>query len=147
MERLFKFLRLSWPERMLLIEATILLAAIRIGLRVVPFATLRRLLGLVSRPRSGVREPHDRGKERTLWAVDTAGQHFPAIGTCLMRAMAAHVLLARNGHSSNLRIGVRRDSSGTFDAHAWLEKDGVILIGNTGHANYTPMPALNGLSG
>jgi hypothetical protein len=54
------------------------------------------------------------------------------------------VLLARTGCQSRLRIGVTRNPKGTFIAHAWLEKDGVILVGAAGHTGYSAMPALNG---
>ena len=40
-------------------------------------------------------------------------------GTCLVRALALQRLLARNGHISELRIGVT-NSGGSFEAHAWL---------------------------
>lgn len=144
MARLSKFLRLPMREKVLLVEATILLASIRMGLRVLPFETLRRLLGRLARSRStGPRSDAIPG--RTLWAIEAAGRQFPRIGTCLTQALASHVLLGRQGCISNLRIGVTRDANGVFIAHAWLEKDGVVLIGESGHRGYSPMPALNGL--
>jgi Transglutaminase-like superfamily len=143
MKRFARFCRLSGPERTLLVQAAFLLALIRLALRVLPFATVRNLLDRLARTRSGLDDhaSHD----RIIWAVETAGRQFPGIGTCLTQALTTQVILARRGYSSNLRIGVTRDSAGKFIAHAWLEKDGVILIGGAAHHNYTPMPALNGL--
>ena len=146
MERLSKFLRLSREEKSLLIQAIILLATTRGGLRVLPFVTLRNLLTRLTRRRGGTEHRFGgAGPDRTVWAVQTASRHFPAIGTCLTQALAMHVLLARKGSQSQLRIGVMRNSDGKFVAHAWLEKDGVIVIGAAGHKSYTPMPVLNGL--
>lgn len=140
MRRLSKVLSLDRQDRTLLVVAIVLLAAIRVGLRVLPFARLRSLLASVSR--SGQRKK-DR-KERAVWAIETASRHIPWIGTCLTQALALQVLLARTGCLSQLRIGVTKNADRTFIAHAWLEKDGLVLIGGAGRRNYTPMPVLNG---
>ena len=142
-----RFLRLPIAEKTLLGEATALLLVSRIGLRMLPFATLRRFLSLFARiPMWPARRspPEDR-IQRIVWAVEAAGRRFPALGTCLTQALTAHVLLARTGCASNLRIGVTREPSGRFLAHAWLENDGVILIGGEPGDGFTPMPLLNGL--
>jgi len=146
MDRICKFLRLSGSERALLLRATILLAAIRLGLSALPFASLRNMLARLATTGSRTEnQPGGAAGQRMVWAVETASRQFPAIGTCLTQALAAHVLLARRGYDSNLRIGVARNSQGKFVAHAWLEKDGAVLIGGAWHKNYAPMPVLNGL--
>ncbi|WP_417598673.1 lasso peptide biosynthesis B2 protein [Novosphingobium aquae] len=49
--------------------------------------------------------------------------------TCLVRALALQHMLARNGHESELRIGVARAGS-KLQAHAWLiDKSGEVLVG------------------
>jgi Transglutaminase-like superfamily len=40
-------------------------------------------------------------------------------------------LLRRRGFVTDLRIGVMRGDSGRLEAHAWVELDGRILIGQT----------------
>ena len=145
MRRLFKFAQLARRDRSLLVGAIVLLATIRVGLRVLPFARLRTLLDGLTQNKSREGEMGRGAHERAVWAVETAGRHFPAIGTCLTQALAAQVLLARAGCESRLRIGVKRNAAGTFIAHAWLEKDGLILIGGAEHRGFTPMPAFDGL--
>jgi hypothetical protein len=126
--------------------AIVLLAAIRVGLRVLPFARLRSVLARLARSGRRNEDGSDSAaRERAVWAIETASRQFPAIGTCLTQALALQVLLARMGCQSHLRIGVTKNADRTFIAHAWLEKDGLILIGGAGHRNYTPMPALDGL--
>lgn len=144
MRQLSRFLSLERQDRTLLVVSIVLLAAIRAGLRVLSFARLRSLLATLAR--SGPRKDGSGGvsRERAVWAIETASRHVPAIGTCLTQALALQVLLARMGCQSHLRIGVTKNADRTFIAHAWLEKDGLILIGEAGHRNYTPMPALNG---
>jgi hypothetical protein len=145
MRRLSKFIALERGDRALLVVAILLLAAIRVGLRVLPFARLRSLLARLARGgRRNDDGSDDAARERAVWAIETASRHVPAIGTCLTQALALQVLLARTGCRSCLRIGVTKNADRTFIAHACLEKDGLVLIGGAGHRDYTPMPALDG---
>jgi hypothetical protein len=148
MGRITKFFRLPAQDRALLLQAFCLILGIRLALKTVRFETLRNALLKLAAGRGEPRRPvrnKDDEQRRTLWAVRTAGRAFPAISTCLTNALAAHVLLARRGYLSNLRIGVTRDEKGEFTAHAWLEQEGSILIGGDSSGGFTPMPALNGL--
>ena len=61
--------------------------------------------------------------------------------TCLTQALAAHVLLWKHGHRSNLCSGVARIDQGDYRAHAWLESQGRIIIGDDGVAKLTRLPA------
>lgn len=144
MGRWSRFLRLAPGDQLLIVEAAILMGAIRAGLRLLPFERLRRLLARLART-TRPRPPGSSQADRVLRAVAVVGRQWPVIGTCLTQALAGQVLLARHGHPVDLRIGVTRDRAGGFVAHAWLERDGVVLIGGPEHIRYTPMPALNGL--
>jgi Transglutaminase-like superfamily len=144
MGRLFKFLALSKRERTLLLQALFLLVFERIGLRMMPFATVTHILSKLAanRARTGDTVSDDIVRSQILWAVETAGRRVPFASTCLTRALAVQVLLARSGDQSDLRIGVTRDSNGKFLAHAWLEKQGDILIGGDCSNDFTPMPTV-----
>ena len=147
MSRLSRFRALSGRQQALLLQAIALLATIRLGLTALPFGLLRKALAQLVRPitERGTADDRAAAAAQAVWAVETAGRYFPAIGTCLTQALAAHVLLGRAGQPSGLRIGVRRDPNGKFVAHAWLEQAEVILIGGSCHSDYIPMPAMNGL--
>ena len=148
MERVTKFLRLPGRDQLLLFQVFSLLLGIRLALKTVRFATLRNALVKLAGVESAGRKPtppDDAEQQRIVSAVLRVGRMFPLIGTCLTHALAAHVLLSRRGYHSNLRIGVTRDRKGEFIAHAWLEQEGVILIGGDWSDGFTPMPALNGL--
>ena len=145
MGRITKFLRLPGKDRALLLQAFCLITGIRLALKTVRFVTLRAALArLASAGRPSI-PANEEEQQRIVWAVRTAARAFPMISTCLTNALAAHVLLARRGYVSNLRIGVTRDDKGEFTAHAWLEQEGEILIGGDWSGGFTPMPALNGL--
>ena len=145
MHRLRRLAGLSARERLLLLQATILMATVRVGLKALPFAALRQVLRRLGTPSKRLHDGSGVTAAQVIWAVETAGRQVSFIGTCLTQALVAHVMLSRRGHPSNLRIGVKRDVHGTFTAHAWLERDGHVLIGGEPHHNFVPMPVLNGL--
>jgi hypothetical protein len=72
--------------------------------------------------------------DRIRWAMGVALQLAPG-ATCLCRALALQRLLARNGHQSDLRIGVKKCGD-DFRAHAWLLHEGQIVMGSTESEQY-----------
>jgi hypothetical protein len=91
MRPLRKFLGLTPRRRRLLVRAALLLGAIQLGLRLLPF---QQLLGLLAR--GGRTTPPD-AVEAIAWAVAVASCYVPGAHTCLPRALAAQALLARHG--------------------------------------------------
>lgn len=59
-----------------------------------------------------------------------ASRYVPA-ASCLTQALAGQVLLNQHDAPALLRIGVAKNEQGTFQAHAWVESQGRILIGNS----------------
>jgi Transglutaminase-like superfamily len=141
MGRLTKFVALSPAERRLLVGAASLLATVRLALWVLPFGWAHRALSTF-----GIRRRSPRGDalpvERIVWAVSAAARLVPG-ATCLVRALAAQILLARRGHASQLRLGAAGGLGRPFEAHAWIERDGQVLIGGPVDARYVPFPALD----
>ena len=64
-----------------------------------------------------------------------------------MQALAAHVLLGRRHCPTQLHIGVTRDEKGKFMGHAWLESNGIVIIGGEAlrQQRYTPLLAMDHL--
>jgi len=58
--------------------------------------------------------------------VNAAANRSPIHTNCLQRSLTLWWLLRRIGVASDLRIGVDTED-GVFKAHAWLEKNGVVL--------------------
>lgn len=141
MERLHKFVRLPSTERSLLIKSGLLVGAIRLGLRLLPFQTVRRRIArLIMRP-SGFQGKDHTSIDQVVWAVRVVSRYVPD-ATCLTQALATQVLLSCHGYHTDLRIGVARSATGQFQAHAWVEKDGVVVIGGPASylQRYTPLP-------
>jgi hypothetical protein len=61
--------------------------------------------------------------------------------TCLEKSLTLWWLLRREGIVSSVRIGARK-ASGKFEAHAWVERDGVALNEpGTQHRHYATFDA------
>ncbi len=83
--------------------------------------------------------------EQIVWACRAAAQRMP-FATCLSSALALQHLLARSGHASELHIGVADDAR-EFQAHAWLEREGRILIGEQDHDRYSRLTSWMAVAG
>ena len=144
MERLRRYLRLPPNQRWLLIKAALLLEAIKLAMRLIPFKVLRRLADRAGRTfvrrRSGTHLP----AQTVAWAVETISRNTPGEKTCLTQALAAQVLLTRRGYSSLLHIGVVKDENGELLAHAWVECKGEVMVGGHELERYTPLTTLEG---
>jgi hypothetical protein len=103
-------------------EATLFLVASRYGLRVFGF---RRLIFTLGAP--GDCAPDPRLVARVAGAVDRAGERQGL--TCLRRAFAAAWMLRIRGLKPILHYGVKRNR-GEVQAHAWLEVQGLPVVGH-----------------
>jgi len=124
-----KLRALSTADRWLLAEAGLLLLVCRIGLWLLPYARLRRMVDGTSPPAP---EPPRDFPERVSWAIGALARRLPAM-TCLVQSLAAHALLRRAGCPAELRIGVQagaRNAVKPLEAHAWVECEGRIVVGD-----------------
>jgi hypothetical protein len=128
MKRINKFLQLSVRDKLLLLKSFLALAAVRAGLSLLPFQTLRQLLGFFTPTTAAFTETDCASMHRVSYAVKTMSRYIPG-ASCLTQALAAHMLLARIGQPAALRIGVARSQEGQFQAHAWVEIQGRIVVG------------------
>jgi hypothetical protein len=51
------------------------------------------------------------------------------MASCLTQSLALEALMEEAGLECEVRFGVARKSDGTFDAHAWVEHEGHVVIG------------------
>src|SRR4051812_33357540 len=123
MNRLRKLLCISSADRWLLINSVLMLAMIRLGMRLLPFQTLYRLVAKRQRAISNSRNADQGSIKRVAWAVMIASRYVPA-STCLTQALAAMLLLGKVGHPASLCIGVSKGEQGNIQAHAWVESRG-----------------------
>jgi len=116
-----------------MMEAAALLALVSIGLRLFRFSNLRRVLGSVARWRLEADADTPRGVarvDRIVWAVTAVSARL-SLKNCFARALSADVMLRRRGCASEVRFGVHgnRELHEVLSAHAWVECEGKIVIG------------------
>lgn len=126
------------PSLVLRGEAWTALAVLRAGLWLAPFRLWRdRFAGLLCE--AAVPAPEERAEARRMTqAVAQAARRVPR-ATCLVQALALRWMLRRRGISCDLRVGVSRSERGEFEAHAWIECGGELLIGGGPAARFTPL--------
>jgi hypothetical protein len=127
-----KFLRRSWPDRLVLLEALAWLCWARLLLVSVPFRWIARRLGrqMAESPTS-MSESDRRVVQRVGWAVQAVSVHAPLGFVCLPQAMAAKWMLRRRGLVSTLYLGLRNGETAGLSAHAWLRSGDSILTGRS----------------
>lgn len=134
-----KLLKLKAGDRRLLLKTLYLLWVIRLGLWILPFNRLRDLLERWGSNRADLPKADTLYRDRVSWAVTTAERFIPGRKTCLVQALAVQFVLARRSFPANLRLGVVKDESKGLRAHAWVESDGVVVIGGQGLDQYVPL--------
>jgi hypothetical protein len=144
MIRLTKFLILTPSERTRLLNSAIILTLIKLGLLTMSLATVRRIISRFAYSCTRVRQP-SQPSCAIVRSIETASRVIPGTRNCLVRALAAELLLVRSGCHCELKFGVARSAEGEFIAHAWVEGEDRVLIGHPGSIRYTPLqdPAPN----
>jgi len=144
MSKIKSLLSLTPAERNHLVNALVLVVGIRIGLSLMPFPRFQTLLAKfrasIGMSRVSVSTPPT---DQLAWAVRTVSTYVPKV-TCLTQALAAQVLLEQHGYPTIVRIGVTNASEkgNAFQAHAWLESNGKMVIGQSDVA-YVPLTVLD----
>jgi Transglutaminase-like superfamily len=125
-----KFLKLSWHERSLLIQALVLLPFIAMSLHLLGIGrTQYALARLCPQAISPSNEPLCLQAETTARMVAIAAHYSQFWANCLKRSLVLWYLLRRQGIISELRIGVQNEV-GKFQAHAWVEYQNIVLNDN-----------------
>ena len=127
MTRLAKFRALPSHERLMILRALATLWRVWFALRLISFARVR---ALANGPAIGIVPSDSPTPDRIAWAVAAASPLIPSGSNCLLRAIAAGIMLRRYGFDSDLKIGVAKSSDGALAAHAWLESAGQVVIGD-----------------
>jgi hypothetical protein len=130
-----QFLRLDGADRLLLVEAVLLLALSRLALLALPF---RRIIPWLER----MPDSPDADAATILAvrrAVLRAARHVPWNAVCLPQAMACKAMLARRGQGSALHIGAAMTDRKELMAHAWLVAGGMVVVGEEAVGNVAPL--------
>lgn len=137
MTRLQLFLRRSWAEYLLLLEAAVLVSLTELAVHFLPFRWLVRFAGTLRGETPATEPPQHLAQVRRIrWAVQAAARHLPWECRCLAQALVGQILLAQHGIAGTLYLGVRRDAHGATSAHAWLRSGTIYVTGGRGHGHF-----------
>ncbi len=131
--------------RWLHVEAALSLVVARL-VYVVPFKWLTQLLGTVapSPLLAALRDDRERLQAlRVSRATTAVADFFPWESSCLVRAVAACVMLRRRGLPGVLHCGVRLDAHAPLTAHAWVTCADMAIVGTETAPNYAPIAAFS----
>ena len=117
----------------------LLVVAVRACLTLLPFRILRTWALRAAKPSHKL--PALFPADRLIQVIAAASRYVP-FAACLTQGLSAHILLGRYGYPSHLRIGVAKSATGSFEAHAWLEFDGVVVLGGSGTDRFTQLLSL-----
>jgi hypothetical protein len=135
MKQFLKFARLPSPERFLYLRALLTVGIVRLGLWALPFQRLRGLVERFAVPPPGGSSPGRLPADTIARAVLAAERYIPR-ATCLTLSLAGYILFVRSGYHADLRIGVTRTEQGRLEAHAWMEYNGEVLVGDHAPGRY-----------
>jgi hypothetical protein len=120
-----RFLGLSRPDRWLALESAMAVAATRVGLTVSGYNAWVSLVARIT-PENKIPTSKAAPAERVATLLNATARHLPFEATCLERSIGLWWMLRRRGYEADLRLGARLEAE-RFEAHAWIERGGVVL--------------------
>jgi len=117
---------LSGREMLFLARCLTVVGAVRLALT---FSSYNRVRGLVTRL-DARRDASIGDLRRVAWGVAAAARLVPG-ASCLTQALAGQYLLARQGSTSKISIGIEKGTGSELKAHAWLMSGNHIVLGGS----------------
>lgn len=128
---LHRWFALSWRQRGLLLEAWLLLGLARGFVRFVPFRHYSKFLGKPLPCTTSITEQAVDHQEiaTIIREISRAARYTPWESSCLPQAMTGKWMLARRSIATTLHLGLRKDATQAWQAHAWLTANQRLLLG------------------
>ena len=118
-------------------EALFWLLLSRLLVRLIPFRRIARYLGTAGRESAAVISASDAAAAVQVRAiVRGVCRRLRWRPSCLVRSLAAMVLLRRTGVEGTLYLGAASNGE-RLRAHAWVRCGQVFVVGDRGRAGYT----------
>lgn len=127
-EKLRRFSALERPAQELFLRALAMLPLVSLNLKLRGLQpTQAALQKILSKPLPEQNSGDEKQRVAlTAHMVNAADRHGLVHPSCLAKSLTLWWLLARQGITSHLRIGIRKEVE-TFTAHAWVEREGAAL--------------------
>ena len=125
------FIKLSYPEKILALESLFWVTVVRVMIWIFPFSFAQKRVQKIATYLSPdeLDKVHKVRIERIRMMIVVISRYIPR-ATCLVQAMAGHIIFSRYGYNTIIKIGVLNED-GVFEAHAWLEHSGNVVLGES----------------
>lgn len=134
-----KLSQLSSREAWLLIQAALLLPAVRVALTFVTVAQVQNIAGRALR----TPQPSKISPQATARIVRIAAQRGLYHFKCLDQSLVLRWLLRRQGIDARIVFGARKEDE-QMEIHAWVEVDGVAIGEDDGvNLRFSPLEELS----
>jgi hypothetical protein len=133
-----KFVSISFTEQWQIMKALVLLSIFKIALKIFPIKKINKYFNWLM-PNTTNQNTNQQQINQIAVAIKRVAFTLPCFGfTCLPQTLAFKFWLKQDA-DINIMIGVQRDETQQFVAHAWAEKNNEIIFGEQAHLNYVPI--------
>ncbi|MBV7276195.1 lasso peptide biosynthesis B2 protein [Clostridiaceae bacterium UIB06] len=137
-KKLYKFFKISFRDKMILIEAFCITGMIRFAILFIDFSKIVKFTGNYKEESSEYLCETERFITKKVgWIVNTVSKNTPWESKCLVKALTAQILLKQKNISSTLYLGVTKNKQNKLIAHAWLRSGLDIITGEREKINFT----------
>lgn len=134
MNKLVKFIRIPFADKLLLTEALAFLCLAKLVILLLPLRKVAPFIGrLEDKARESLTAQEQESAKRIRDSIARGGKAVPWKSVCLDQALAGQVMLNRRKIPSSLCLGAIRDpeENSKMKGHAWILCGGNILIGGS----------------
>lgn len=125
-----KFLKITWSDKRMIMEAYFLTGIIRFCILFVAFSKLAKITGKYNEESEDILcDEQIFIGNKVGYVVNLVSRHTPWKSKCLVRALTAQIMLKRRKSSSTVYLGVTKDGNKGLIAHAWLRCGENIITG------------------
>lgn len=128
MSIIISFLKLPSEEKKVALNSFLLVIRIRIMLWMFHFSTVQNRVQKIACNYNST--PKNTITMNRLRIMIMATSRYVPRATCLVQALAGYILFSKYGYSTSIKIGVLTEN-GEFEAHAWLEHDEKVVLGES----------------
>lgn len=127
MSNILSFRKLSSQDKLIALESLFWVIRIRIMIWLFSFSTVQRKVQNIATKYPSSNHTITASRLRIL--IVAASRYVPK-ATCLVQALAGHILFSKYGYNTSIKIGVLTEN-GEFEAHAWLEHGEKVVLGES----------------
>ncbi|MGI6483986.1 MAG: lasso peptide biosynthesis B2 protein [Methanobacterium sp.] len=122
-----RFIKLPSREKKLALETLFWVLTIRIMVWIFPFQYVQKKVQKIAKHLASDQKKISIQKIRSM--IVTISKYVPR-ATCLVQALVGYILYTKHGYNTKIKIGVLTEN-GVFEAHAWLEYQGYVVLGQS----------------